>query len=121
MNYMAILIQREFWEHRNTFIILPAIVAGLMFIVMLAGVLYAPLNINFSSETTSEPNGQQVQISTERNFEGNWADAMQQEFSTLDSEQRTAFLSTAFTEHRCRTVCGALASHTVFFAELSIQ
>ena len=53
MSYMAILIQREFWEHRNTFIVLPAIVAGLMFSVMLAGVLYAPLNINFSSETTS--------------------------------------------------------------------
>ena len=97
MSYMAILIQREFWEHRNTFIVLPAIVAGLMFSVMLAGVMYAPLNINFSSESTSVPNGQQVQFSTERNFEGNWAEAMQQEFKTLNSEQRTDFLSTAFT------------------------
>ena len=96
MSYMAILIQREFWEHRNTFIVLPAIVAGLMFSVMLAGVMYAPLNINFSSESTSQANGQQMQFSTERNFEGNWAEAMQQTFSTLDSEQRTGFLSTAF-------------------------
>ena len=96
MSYMAILIQREFWEHRNTFIVLPAIVAGLMFSVMLAGVMYAPLNINFSSESTSQPNGQQVQFSTERNFEGNWAEVMQQKFSALDSQQRTGLLSTAF-------------------------
>ena len=96
MSYMALLIQREFWEHRNTFIVLPAIVAALMFSVMLAGVLYAPLNINFSSESTSGPNDQQVQLSTERNFEGNWAEAMQQEFSALDSQQRSDVLSTAF-------------------------
>ncbi|MDE0762960.1 MAG: hypothetical protein ACJ04O_10785 [Cellvibrionales bacterium] len=96
MSYMAILIQREFWEHRNMFIVLPAIVAGLMFSILLAGVMYAPLNINFSSESTSQPNGQQVQFSTERNFEGNWAEAMQQKFSALDSQQRTGLLSTVF-------------------------
>lgn len=39
MNQLPILIRREFWEHRNTFVILPAVATGFLLLLMLLAVL----------------------------------------------------------------------------------
>ena len=34
MNQFPILLKREFWEHRNTFIVLPLVTTGFMILMM---------------------------------------------------------------------------------------
>jgi ABC-2 type transport system permease protein len=39
MNQLPVLIRREFWEHRNTFVVLPAITTGFFLLMMLLTLL----------------------------------------------------------------------------------
>ncbi|MEZ7972944.1 MAG: hypothetical protein QMC00_06290 [Pseudomonadales bacterium] len=39
MNQLPVLIRREFWEHRNTFVILPAVTTGFFLLMMLLTLL----------------------------------------------------------------------------------
>jgi len=39
MNQLPVLIRREFWEHRNTFVVLPAITTGFWLLIMLLTLL----------------------------------------------------------------------------------
>jgi len=49
-NQLSILIRREFWEHRNTFVILPAVITG-FFLAML---LLALIASNFATVSMSD-------------------------------------------------------------------
>ena len=58
MNQFPILVKREFWEHRNTFVILPAIVAAFMVFIMVSmfvaadiGGLNAHVAVDLDSES----------------------------------------------------------------------
>jgi ABC-2 type transport system permease protein len=59
MKQFPILLRREFWEHRNTFIVLPAVVAGFMILVMVglfvtSGFTSVNAHISISGENESE-------------------------------------------------------------------
>jgi ABC-2 type transport system permease protein len=41
MNQLPVLIRREFWEHRNTFVVLPAITTGFFLLMMLLTLLFS--------------------------------------------------------------------------------
>jgi len=59
------MIQREFWEHRNSFVLLPAALAILLSLVMVVGLVFID-NFDFqmdSTQTSSSANGV-----SERNF-----------------------------------------------------
>jgi len=59
------MIQREFWEHRNSFVLLPAALAILLSLVMVVGLIFID-NFDFqmdSTQTSSSANGV-----SERNF-----------------------------------------------------
>ena len=59
MKQFPILLRREFWEHRNTFIVLPAVVAGFMILLMVglfvtAGFTSVNAHISISGDNESE-------------------------------------------------------------------
>ncbi len=59
MNKFPILLKREFWEHRSTFVVLPGVVAGFLILVMVglfvtAGSASVNAHISISGEDQSE-------------------------------------------------------------------
>lgn len=59
MKQFPILLRREFWEHRNTFIVLPAVVAGFMILLMVglfvtSGFTSVNAHISISGDNESE-------------------------------------------------------------------
>ena len=61
MNQLPVLIRREFWEHRNTFLVLPAITTGffllMMFLILVVSatdVVDINVDINVESENDQD-------------------------------------------------------------------
>jgi ABC-2 type transport system permease protein len=59
MNQLPVLIRREFWEHRNTFVVLPAITTGFFLLMMLLTLLVSStdtvdLNIDLNVDIQSD-------------------------------------------------------------------
>jgi len=59
MKQFQILLRREFWEHRNTFIVLPGVVAGFMILVMAglfitSGFTSVNAHVSISGDNVSE-------------------------------------------------------------------
>jgi ABC-2 type transport system permease protein len=55
MLQLPVLIRREFWEHRNTFVLLPSVITGFFLLLMLLMVLVSAtddidINVNFQSD-----------------------------------------------------------------------
>ena len=55
MLQLPVLIRREFWEHRNTFVLLPSVITGFFLLLMLLMVLGSAtddidINVNFQSD-----------------------------------------------------------------------
>ncbi len=97
MKSLAMLTRREFWEHRNTFVVLPALIVAVLFTVMLLGIAYTPPSVNFSvssnvqSNIPSYPNQQQYEYQSDP--AGTWATLIVTELQAADSETRSQYLS----------------------------
>ena len=115
MKPLAMLTRREFWEHRNTFVALPAIVVAVLFSVMLLGMAYTPPSINFSVQGNIDSDdfsvqsnipsgGNQQQYEYQRDFTGTWATLLVTQLQATDSETRAQYLSVGL-----RTIEGILS------------
>ena len=54
MNNNITLVKREFWEHRGAFLIMPAVLAGIIVLSMIVGLIvfnYAKINVDFSDDS----------------------------------------------------------------------
>ena len=71
MKKIAILVRREFWEHKNIFLILPAVIGGFILILMLLGLFYESAPIALDIEM--HKNGSSELLSVNANGGGNWA------------------------------------------------
>jgi len=57
MNQLPVLIRREFWEHRNTFVVLPAITTGFFVLMMLLTLLVSATDaLDVSIDIQSDQN-----------------------------------------------------------------
>ena len=94
MNKMTILVRREFWEHRNTFLILPAVIAGFILILMLLGLFYESESMSFNLE--ADINGTPRLLSLNADNGGNWAHIAIRELLATPAEMRTTYLELGF-------------------------
>lgn len=72
MNQFPILLKREFWEHRNTFILLPLVTAGFMILMMVGLSITADtagINTHFSYDAKGSSNEVIVEQSQGEIFE----------------------------------------------------
>jgi len=56
MNSNVTLVKREFWEHRGAFLIMPAVLSGVIVLSMIVGLIlfnYAKINVDFSNDNLS--------------------------------------------------------------------
>ena len=57
MNQLPVLIRREFWENRNTFVVLPAITTGFLLLMMLLTLLVSAtssVDLNVEIQSTQD-------------------------------------------------------------------
>jgi ABC-2 type transport system permease protein len=104
MKSLAMLTRREFWEHRNTFVALPALVVAALFAVMLLGTAYTPPSVNFSVQSNIDSNGfsvpsnipsggNQQQYEYQSDLTGTWATLLVTELQATDNETRAKYLA----------------------------
>ena len=93
-NKIAILVRREFWEHRKTFLILPAVIAGFILTLMLLGLLYESESMSFDLE--ADINGTLKQLSASAENGGNWAHIAIRELLATPAEMRRTYLELGF-------------------------
>lgn len=95
MKSLILLIQREFWEHRATFSILPAVIVGAILCVMLLGLIYAPsistdLGLRFDIQIDGDRNSEKFFF--EGRDKGTWADIIVRELQAIESDKRSNYL-----------------------------
>ena len=93
MKSLLMLTRREFWEHRNTFVVLPALVVAVIFSLMLLGLAYTPPSVNFSVQSNIETDNKQEQYVYQREITGSWATLLVGELQATDSGTRSKYLS----------------------------
>tara|TARA_B110000238_G_C16123691_1_gene438245 strand:- start:579 stop:1490 length:912 start_codon:yes stop_codon:yes gene_type:complete len=93
MKSLLMLTRREFWEHRNTFVVLPALIVAVIFSLMLLGLAYTPPSVNFSVQSNIETNNKQEQYVYQREITGSWATLLVGELQATDSGTRSKYLS----------------------------
>jgi ABC-2 type transport system permease protein len=105
MKALAMLTRREFWEHRNTFVVLPALIVAVLFTVMLLGIAYTPPSVNFSVQGNIPSYANQQQYEYQSDLTGTWATILVTELQAADSETRSQYLSVGL-----RTIEGILST-----------
>ncbi len=89
MKALAMLTRREFWEHRNTFVVLPALIVAALFAVMLLGTAYTPPSVNFSVQGNIPSYANQQQYEYQSDLTGTWATILVTQLQAADSETRS--------------------------------
>ncbi|MEJ6744688.1 MAG: hypothetical protein QNK66_07880, partial [Porticoccaceae bacterium] len=105
MKALAMLTRREFWEHRNTFVVLPALIVAVLFTVMLLGIAYTPPSVNFSVQGNIPSYANQQQYEYQSDLTGTWATILVTQLQAADSETRSQYLSVGL-----RTIEGILST-----------
>ena len=105
MKALAMLTRREFWEHRNTFVVLPALIVAVLFTVMLLGIAYTPPSVNFSVQGNIPSYANQQQYEYQSDLTATWATILVTQLQAADSETRSQYLSVGL-----RTIEGILST-----------
>ena len=94
MRMITMLVRREFWEHKNTFLILPAVITGFVLLLMLLGLFYESASMSFTIET--DVNGSRELLSVNAENGGNWAHVAIRELLAIPGEMRTSYIELGF-------------------------
>ena len=90
MSKLVILVRREFWEHRNTFLFLPATVAGFILTLMSVGLFYE--SDSMSMKIDKEINGTREPITVAVEDRGNWGHLAIRELLSTPIELRARYI-----------------------------